>query len=101
MMRSEKDQNCLDLKTQYIQLYQFNACPFCVKIRRVIKRLNIKIEIRDVLYNQQFKKELIEQGGKYQVPCLRIIHENGSVEWLYESNAIQAYLEQEFTLVKN
>jgi glutathione S-transferase len=39
---------------------------------------------------------LIEQGGKYQVPCLRIVDDNGEVSWLYESNAIGHYLNQRF-----
>lgn len=100
IVRSEEDQKYIDQNTQYLKLYQFNACPFCVKIRRVIKRLDLKIEIRDVLKNPQFEQELIEKGGKRQVPCLRIMDQNGSVEWLYESSAIQTYLENKFTVVE-
>ena len=34
-------------------------------------------------------------GGKIKVPCLHI-QEEGQSRWLYESNAIIAYLEQRF-----
>jgi glutathione S-transferase len=37
---------------------------------------------------------LIEQGGHSQVPCLRIETTDGSVQWMYESDDIIAYLQQ-------
>ena len=38
-------------------------------------------------------KTLVDQGGKFQVPCLRIEHEQ-QVTWLYESDEIIKYLRQ-------
>ena len=38
---------------------------------------------------------LLNGGGKIQTPCLRI-EQNARVQWLYESSAIIAYLEQRF-----
>ena len=73
------------------KLYQFKACPFCVKVRRAIKREGLNIETRDAKNNEQYRQELLEQGGKVKVPCLRI-EKNGQVQWLYESNDIIAYL---------
>jgi len=35
---------------------------------------------------------LIQGGGKPQVPCLRIENEDGSIEWMYESDDIIRYL---------
>ena len=96
MKRSEEDQRKIDEQTKGLSLYQFHACPFCVKVRRVIHRLNLKIELRDVQKNQQFEKELIEGGGKRKVPCLRL-QENGSVRWMYESNNIISNLEKKFS----
>ena len=29
------------------RLYQFNACPFCVKVRRHLQRMNLNIELHD------------------------------------------------------
>ena len=39
---------------------------------------------------------LIAGGGKPQVPCLLITGDNGTQTWLYESDAINAYLNREF-----
>ncbi|MCW1718447.1 glutathione S-transferase N-terminal domain-containing protein [Pseudoalteromonas sp. A3] len=91
--RASNVQAQLDQQTSQFKLYQFKACPFCVKVRRAIKREGLKIETRDAKNNQQFRQELLEQGGKIKVPCLRI-EKNGQVEWLYESNDIIAYLDK-------
>ncbi|MGO3768913.1 MAG: glutathione S-transferase N-terminal domain-containing protein, partial [Vreelandella alkaliphila] len=37
-----------------------------------------------------------EGGGKVKVPCLKINHEDGREEWLYESDAINRWLHQHF-----
>jgi len=45
--RSVEDQSKADQETKILKLYQFYACPFCVKTRRAIKRLNLKVETRN------------------------------------------------------
>jgi hypothetical protein len=35
--RSDEEQVKVDLETKTLKLYQFYACPFCVKTRRAIK----------------------------------------------------------------
>jgi glutathione S-transferase len=60
-------------------------------VRRSIKREGLKIETRDAKNDEQYRQELLEQGGKVKVPCLRI-EQDGQVKWLYESNDIIAYL---------
>jgi len=77
-------------------LYQFNQCPFCVKTRRTIRRLGLNIELRDARNDSKWNAELIEQGGKYQVPCLRFVDDDGKDNWLYESSAINNYLDSRF-----
>ena len=79
-----------------MQLYHFKQCPFCVKTRRTIHRLGLNIETRDARNDPQWNSELISEGGKYQVPCLRIVNDDNSVEWMYESNNINQYLDQRF-----
>lgn len=96
VQRSPEAQAEIDLATQKMALYQFQMCPFCVKTRRAIHRLGLKIETRDARNDPRWNQELIEQGGKYQVPCLKISDENGSVEWLYESTDINQYLDDRF-----
>ncbi len=94
--RSEHVQTMVDQQTQQLALYQFNACPFCVKVRRAIKRLSLNIALCDAKNNDTCRQELLEGGGKVKVPCLRITNDDGSVQWMYESSDINSYLEQRF-----
>jgi glutaredoxin len=79
-----------------LALYQFDACPFCARVRQVIDRLDLDIEIRDTRRNPTYRQELIQQGGKATVPCLRIERSDGRVEWMYESADIIDYLKEQF-----
>lgn len=90
--RDTQTQQQLDQKTEQFSLYQLNACPFCVKVRRAIKRQNLSIEIRDIKKDNHLG-ELIDNGGKRTVPCLRIDKGDGTSQWMYESKAIVAYLD--------
>jgi glutaredoxin len=94
--RPPEQQKLIDARTAKLALYQFEACPFCVKVRRAIRRQGLKIELRDTLKNQQYARELLEQGGQRQVPCLRIERDDGSVQWMYESDDIISYLKKTF-----
>ncbi len=76
-------------------LYQLYACPFCVKTRRALHRLNLPMEIRDVRHGSPYRQELEQGGGRIQVPCLHMRDEGNDV-WMYESNDIIHYLEQKF-----
>ena len=95
LQRTAEQQAEVDAATAYLALYQFNACPFCVKVRRAIHTFNLKIELRDAKNNPQFRQELEQQSGRIKVPCLRI-EEGGEVRWMYESNDIIAYLQERF-----
>ena len=88
-------QQQIDQQTAGLSLYQFKACPFCIKVRRTFKRHSLKVETRDAKNDEKIRQELLEQGGKIKVPCLRI-EENDKVEWLYDSNAIVDYLQGRF-----
>ena len=94
--RSLENQSKVDRETASLALYHFEACPFCVKVRRHIVRRGLKIEMRDVKRDKRYDKELMSGGGKFQVPCLRITQPNGAVEWLYESSDIMSYLDRRF-----
>jgi len=93
---SQEQKSAFDQDAQTLALYQFLACPFCVKVRREIKRLNLNIVTRDAKNEEQYKQELVEQGGHAKVPCLRIADDNGEPKWLYESSDIIKYLQQRF-----
>ena len=92
--RAPEAQQRIDEKTKNLVMYQFLTCPFCIKTRRAIKRLSLNIETRDALRDAQSRQQLLEGGGEIKVPCLRITGEDGSVEWLYESNEIIRYLNE-------
>ncbi|MEH6454295.1 MAG: glutathione S-transferase N-terminal domain-containing protein [Psychromonas sp.] len=92
--RDPEDQQKIDLQTQTMQLYQYQACPFCVKVRRGMRRQGLNISTIDA--KQQANKTILEkEGGKIKVPCLRI-EENNNVTWLYESSAIIEHLNKRF-----
>ena len=93
--RSVEDQSKVDQETKLLKLYQFYACPFCVKTRRSIKRLNLKVETRNAQAEGEFRNELELNGGKIKVPCLKI-EGAGEASWLYESNDIIKYLDERF-----
>lgn len=94
--RSAEAQQKLDAQTTHLKLYQFHQCPFCVRTRRSIRGLGLNIETRDTRNDPRWQSELIEQGGRYQVPCLRIDKGDENIEWLYESKDIIRYLDQRF-----
>ena len=96
MQRSAEAQAEVDKQTEKMALYHFQMCPFCVKTRRQVHRLGLNIENRDARYVEKWNQELINEGGKYQVPCLKITKDDGSVEWMYESTDINQYLEKRF-----
>lgn len=97
-VRNPELQQQIEASVSNHSLYQFHACPFCVKVRRGMQRLNLPIELRDARAGGPFRKELRQQGGEVKVPCLRIDHADGATEWMYESSDILAYLEKRFPL---
>jgi len=94
--RSKEDQAKADQRAKQLQLYQFHLCPFCVKVRRQINALNIKIDLKNVNKDTNLENELIQLGGKRKVPCLRV-EENNSIKWLYESSDINTFLRKRFS----
>lgn len=95
--RPANEQQTIDIQTAKLSLYQYPACPFCVKVRRAMKRNSLNIETRNVKKSEQYKEELTQGGGQLKVPCLRIEEDNGDVNWMYESSDIISYLEQRFS----
>ena len=75
-----------------IKLYSGTFCPFCKKVEAFIEENNLNDKI-PVVYTDKSEKardELIEGGGKRQVPCL---YHDG--QWLYESNEIIDFIKNE------
>ena len=61
--RDPLEQAKIDLATRDMALYQFRACPFCVKTRRAMKRLGLNIELRDARHDPKWRQQLLAEGG--------------------------------------
>ncbi len=96
VQRPKEQQQQIDEQTRHLTLYHYPACPFCVKVRRHMRRLNLTIEQIDPRQDDLAMRELTEEGGKVQVPCLRISESDGSHRLMYESADINDYLDQRF-----
>ncbi len=80
-----------------LTLYHFTTCPFCLKVRANLRRLGLSVEHRNIHRSRKAFNELVQGGGKKQVPCLRIENESDeAATWLYESDAINRYLQEHF-----
>ena len=73
-------------------LYHMAYCPYCVAVRKAMDTMGLDIELRDISNNPDFRSQLVQGGGKPQVPCLKIEEADGKVNWLYESGDIIKYL---------
>jgi len=93
--RSVEAQQQVNKDAQGLTLYQFFACPFCIKTRRAIYKMNLPILKRNATKGSHYRDELLQGGGKIQTPCLRI-ETAGETKWLYESSEIINYLQQRF-----
>lgn len=84
------------VRAESLALYHYPSCWFCGKVRTVIGQLGLDIEMRDVHLDRSNMQTLIAEGGSSTVPCLRIEHDDGEVEWMYESADICDYLNNQF-----
>ena len=72
-----------------LELYDFEACPYCRKVREVLCELDLDYVERPVAQGSPRRAELIRLGGKMQAPYL--VDPNTGTR-LYESEDINAYL---------
>ncbi len=79
-----------------LTLYQLPSCLFCWRVRFAAWRMGIHLPMKNLILSPAAHSELVREGGKMQVPCLRI-EESEKVRWLYESADIIAYLKQRVT----
>jgi glutathione S-transferase len=75
---------------QPLELYEFEGCPFCRKVREVLSALDLNAVIFPCPKGgTRFRPKVTELGGKAQFPFL--VDPNTSTQ-LYESGDIMAYL---------
>lgn len=94
--RDAKLQSSINAETEKLTLYQYKACPFCVKVRRAMKRNALNIQTTDAKRCEKSRDELVAGGGKLKVPCLKIEDAQGGQKWMYDSSEIISYLEGRF-----
>lgn len=98
--RDHNTQKKINRITKNMSLYQYKACPFCVKVRRKLRKHSLNIELKDAKNNKANKNDLKNLGGKLKVPCLKIENNTGDIQWLYESKDIINFLEKEIVANK-
>ena len=101
MKRDPNTQKNINEITKNMSLYQYKACPFCVKVRRKLRKYSLNIELKDAKNNNANKNDLKTLGGKLKVPCLRIENNKSDIQWLYESKDIINFLENKLQLTNN
>ncbi|MCO5605794.1 hypothetical protein L7F22_059978 [Adiantum nelumboides] len=80
--------------TKLIEIYEFEGCPFCRKVREIVSILDL-----DVLFypcpkdGPNFRPKAIQLGGKKQFPYM--VDPNTGVS-MYESDAIIKYLVEKY-----
>ncbi len=73
-----------------LELYEYEGCPFCRKVREALTVLDLEAMIYPCpRKGPRFRKDVIEMGGKSQFPYL--VDANTGVS-MYESNHIVRYL---------
>lgn len=76
-----------------LELYEFEACPYCRKVREVLCELDLDYLVHPVAHGSPRRAELKRRGGKVQVPYL--VDPNTGSE-MYESDDIIAYLNKHY-----
>ena len=74
-------------------LYTSPICPYCHTVESFLQEANIPYEERSVT-DPTYRDELVEKGGKMQVPFLVDTEKNES---MYESQDMIAYLKTHYS----
>ena len=99
LSRPPAAQQKVDQQCKSLTLYQFQTCPFCIKVRQEISRLSLNIQRVDAQHEGPDRQALLKGGGQTKVPCLKITDKAGKTQWLYDSEKIIAYLRGQFGAV--
>jgi glutaredoxin len=74
-----------------LELFKYDACPFCVRVMDAIDQLKIKVEMKDILMDKTNLQRLMSDTGRRTVPCLYIdnqpMFESADIiNWLSENS---------------
>jgi glutaredoxin len=70
-----------------LELFYYDACPFCQYVLAVIDDLNLKVEMKNILHGQSNLQRLMSDTGRRTVPCLYIDNQP-----MFESQDIMTWL---------
>lgn len=90
-LQGESEIPTFQVKSETLTLYYTPKCPYCKPVVAKIREKNIPVTLKNVSNNNAYYQELVNVGGKAQVPCLVI---NGRA--MYESNDILNYLDNNY-----
>jgi glutaredoxin 3 len=76
-----------------LSLYTKATCPYCHKVIDFAQNNHVALDLKDIYLEPTNKQDLIERGGKRQVPYL--VDTDRQVE-MYESDDIVAYLKSNY-----
>ncbi|KAM7278261.1 hypothetical protein ACFE04_005395 [Oxalis oulophora] len=80
--------------TMRLQLFEFEACPFCRRVREALTELDLSVEVYPCPKGSARHRDMVrESGGKEQFPFL--IDPNTGIS-MYESGEIVKYLFQQY-----
>ena len=77
-----------------LTLYYKPACPFCERVLQMADNLKVNLSLKDISEDEMAKAELLEKGGKQQVPFLVDTERDVS---MYESSDIIDYMREHGT----
>jgi glutaredoxin 3 len=72
-----------------LELYHFESCPYCGKVRKTIEELGVKSQVQyfDILKDPSAHERLMKMNDDEQVPCLvvdgkPILESDDIITWL-------------------
>ncbi|MBI2651114.1 glutathione S-transferase N-terminal domain-containing protein [Candidatus Woesearchaeota archaeon] len=72
-----------------VKVYSTKTCPWCIKVKSLLKEKKVKFEDIDVGADQNAANEMIKKSGQMGVPVIDI---NGKVIVGYDKDAIEKAL---------
>ena len=72
-----------------VKVYSTKTCPWCKKVKELLKEKKVKFENIDVGEDQKAANEMVEKSGQMGVPVTEI---NGQIIVGYDKEAIEKAL---------
>ncbi|MQM02685.1 hypothetical protein Taro_035457 [Colocasia esculenta] len=94
LVRNPRHEVSTDSPLLHLQIYEFEACPFCRRVREALTELDLTVEVYPCPKGSVRHRQMVQKlGGKEQFPFL--VDPNTGVS-MYESGEIVKYLFQQY-----